>query len=139
MVKNKMKNKYKYAIGFFVVALIIFSLSGTSAKYDNIKAFSGEMVVYKSDACGCCSLWYGYFKNKASSPVTLNIVERMKTPTTMDDIKDKFGVPEGLQSCHTTIIGKYFVEGHIPLEAIEKLLAEQPDIKGIAMPGMPSG
>ena len=37
------------------------------------------------------------------------------------------------------IYGNYFVEGHIPIEAIKKLLVEKPDIKGIAMPGMPSG
>ena len=44
-----------------------------------------------------------------------------------------------MEICHTTIIGDYFVEGHVPLEAVEKLLTEKPDIKGIAMPGMPSG
>ena len=27
----------------------------------------------------------------------------------------------------------------MPLEAVEKLLKEKPDIKGIALPGMPSG
>ena len=31
------------------------------------------------------------------------------------------------------------LEGHVPIEAVEKLLEEQPDIKGIAVPGMPSG
>jgi hypothetical protein len=44
-----------------------------------------------------------------------------------------------MQSCHTTIIGKYFIEGHVPLEAINKLLKEQPSIDGIALPGMPIG
>ena len=36
-------------------------------------------------------------------------------------------------------IGKYFIEGHVPLEAVNKLLKEQPDIDGIALPGMPIG
>ena len=54
-------------------------------------------------------------------------------------IEEQYGVPSELRSCHTTIIGNYFIEGHIPLEAVEKLLKEQPNIKGIAMPGMPSG
>ena len=44
-----------------------------------------------------------------------------------------------MQSCHTTIIDKYFVEGHVPLEAINKLLKERPDIDGLALPGMPIG
>ena len=44
-----------------------------------------------------------------------------------------------MESCHTTVMGNYFVEGHIPLEVVNKLLTEKPDIKGIAMPGMPNG
>jgi len=31
------------------------------------------------------------------------------------------------------------VEGHIPAEVVDKLLAERPPIDGIAMPGMPDG
>ena len=56
-----------------------------------------------------------------------------------NSFKEGHGIPSFLESCHTTIIGNYFVEGHIPLEAVEKLLEEQPDIAGIAMSGMPSG
>ena len=33
----------------------------------------------------------------------------------------------------------YFIEGHVPHDAITKLLAEKPDIKGITVPGMPAG
>ena len=54
-------------------------------------------------------------------------------------IKQKFNIPLEMQSCHTTIMDKYFIEGHVPLEAINKLLKEQPDIDGIALPGMPIG
>jgi hypothetical protein len=32
----------------------------------------------------------------------------------------------------------YFIEGHIPIEAINKLLTEKPKINGIALPEMPS-
>ena len=54
-------------------------------------------------------------------------------------IKQKYTNPIEKQSCHTTIIDKYFIEGHVPIEAINKLLKEQPDIDGIALPGMPIG
>jgi hypothetical protein len=30
----------------------------------------------------------------------------------------------------------YFIEGHIPIEAINKLLTEKPEIDGIALPEM---
>ncbi len=54
-------------------------------------------------------------------------------------IKQKYNIPVEMQSCHTTIMGKYFIEGHVPFEAVNKLLKEQPDIDGIALPGMPIG
>ena len=57
-------------------------------------------------------------------------------------IKQQASVPEELEACHTAIIGserKYVLEGHVPLEAIEKLMSEKPDIRGIATPGMPTG
>jgi hypothetical protein len=37
------------------------------------------------------------------------------------------------------VIGKYVVEGHVPVTPIKRLLAEKPDIKGISLPGMPQG
>ncbi|MFC7156958.1 DUF411 domain-containing protein [Halomarina halobia] len=48
-------------------------------------------------------------------------------------------VPEDVESCHTMDTGSYFVEGHVPREAIGKLAAEEPDIAGIALPDMPAG
>ena len=56
-----------------------------------------------------------------------------------DEVKDEFDIPEDMRSCHTSIIGEYYVEGHVPVEAIWKLLREQPEIDGIALPGMPDG
>ena len=44
-----------------------------------------------------------------------------------------------MQSCHTSILGKYFIEGHVPIEAINKLVKEKPEIDGIVLPGMPIG
>jgi hypothetical protein len=44
-----------------------------------------------------------------------------------------------LQSCHTAIVNGYVIEGHVPVDAIDRLLAEQPDIAGLAVPGMPTG
>jgi hypothetical protein len=54
-------------------------------------------------------------------------------------VKVRLGVPTTLYSCHTAQIGKYIVEGHVPVPAIAKLLEEKPDLKGIAVPGMPAG
>lgn len=44
-----------------------------------------------------------------------------------------------MESCHIVDWGGYYVEGHVPLAAINKLMTEKPDIDGLVMPGMPSG
>jgi hypothetical protein len=54
-------------------------------------------------------------------------------------MKRQLGVPSGVSSCHTAVIGGYFIEGHVPAEDISRLLAEHPDIAGLAVPGMPIG
>ena len=63
----------------------------------------------------------------------------MKPTEDMGSIKEQYGIEEDKQSCHTTVIGDYFVEGHVPLAAVEKLLSEKPAIDGIGLPGMPIG
>lgn len=44
-----------------------------------------------------------------------------------------------LYSCHTILTEHYVIGGHVPFEALNKLVTEQPDITGIALPGMPTG
>jgi hypothetical protein len=57
----------------------------------------------------------------------------------MTRIKQKHNLPDATWSCHTAVIDGYVVEGHIPMAAIEDLLAARPAIDGIALPGMPAG
>ncbi len=56
-----------------------------------------------------------------------------------EDVKVDLNIPDDMWSCHTLLVGGYYVEGHVPVEAIRKLLQEQPEIDGIALPGMPQG
>jgi hypothetical protein len=58
---------------------------------------------------------------------------------TLVEIKNRYQVPEELQSCHTAIVDGYVVEGHVPVREIERLLQERPDVIGIAVAGMPAG
>ena len=48
------------------------------------------------------------------------------------------GVPDAVASCHTGIADGYALEGHVPAEAIVKLLAERPTAVGLALPEMPA-
>ena len=123
--------KYINIMVIAIIALLILSGCGKNGK---TTANAGDKVtVYKSNTCGCCSIYVDYLKGKGKMNVEV---------VNLDDIskiKTQYNIPSMLQSCHTTVIGNYFIEGHIPLEAIQKLMAEKPDILGIAMPGMPSG
>lgn len=119
------------------VLWLLFAKTADSKINPNyLKSFDGEVIevtFYKSTSCGCCGVHANYLKSQGGLKV--NIVNMVDVSA----VKQRFSIPSSLQSCHTAVIGDYFVEGHIPLEAIEKLMSEKPDILGIAMPGMPSG
>jgi hypothetical protein len=48
------------------------------------------------------------------------------------------GIPDDAASCHTAEVDGYLIEGHVPVEAIERLLDERPDAVGLTLPGMPA-
>jgi len=54
-------------------------------------------------------------------------------------IKAQYHIPPELQSCHTAIVDGYVIEGHVPAADVQRLLAERPDVIGLAVPGMPAG
>ena len=90
-------------------------------------------VMYRSSGCGCCLGWVEAMK-RAAMPVRVVDTEDMLA------LKRKNGVPEKLMSCHTTLIGGYVVEGHVPPADIARLLRTRPrGVRGIAVPGMPMG
>lgn len=53
------------------------------------------------------------------------------------DFRASLGVPDSAASCHTAVVDGYAIEGHVPAEAIRRLLTERPDAVGLALPGMP--
>jgi len=55
------------------------------------------------------------------------------------EISRRAGIPADLEGCHTSFIGGYVVDGHVPVNTIRKLLDEKPAIAGITLPGMPPG
>jgi hypothetical protein len=118
----------RYFFLFPILALLVIAGCATQEPSE----FAGtDVTMFKSASCGCCGIYSKYMDDRGFSVDVQN--------TDMDTIKTKYSIPSQLESCHTTIIGDYFVEGHVPIEAIDKLLDEQPDIAGIALPGMPIG
>jgi hypothetical protein len=93
---------------------------------------SRAIKVYKSPYCGCCGAWTKILVQAGYEP------EVFKT-NDLAPVKRRAGVPANLESCHTAFIDGYVVEGHVPVEAIKKMLAERPKIVGIGVPDMPVG
>jgi len=91
-----------------------------------------SVMVYKSPTCGCCSKWIEHLEGNGFEVRSKDIAD--VTP-----VKRMNGVPGNLASCHTAIVGGYFVEGHVPAEDVMKLLEERPEIAGLAVPRMPVG
>ena len=106
---------------------LVFVLAMTPVHADGTKT-----TVYKSPQCGCCGFYVKYLRANGFD-VTVNDMEDV-TP-----LKERFRIHDDLWSCHTTVIGDYLIEGHVPIEAVNRLLAEKPAIRGIALPGMPGG
>jgi hypothetical protein len=64
---------------------------------------------------------------------------RVEDVADVEPVKRRLGIPTDVTSCHTAQVGGYIVEGHVPADAIDRILAERPDIAGLAVPGMPEG
>ena len=91
------------------------------------------MSVYRDPSCGCCEAWAELARDAGYQ---VRLIDQPDMPA----IKRQYGVPDELLSCHTTIVGGFAVEGHVPLGDVDRLLKERPaGVKGLAVPGMPRG
>jgi hypothetical protein len=95
-------------------------------------ADSKDMTVWKSPWCGCCEAW-------SEAMQAAGYTVRIENREDLAPIKAKAGVPADMEGCHTAMIDGYFLEGHVPLSSVQRLLSERPAIAGLAVPGMPSG
>ncbi|OOZ42243.1 hypothetical protein BOW53_01185 [Solemya pervernicosa gill symbiont] len=91
-----------------------------------------EINIYNSPSCGCCYGWSAHMENNGYTVTSHN-------QHNMQPIKNVLGIPTEVQSCHTAKIGGYIIEGHVPASDIKRLLVERPEIRGLAVPGMPMG
>lgn len=91
-----------------------------------------QMTVHRHPSCGCCGGWVAHMR-QAGFPVQVVNVQDVMAP------KRRLGVPDSQASCHTTEVGGYVVEGHVPASDILRLLREKPRARGLVLPGMPLG
>jgi hypothetical protein len=91
-----------------------------------------KMVVHKSATCGCCGGWAK--RMREAGYAVEEVIE-----ADMAAVKARLGVPEKMNACHTAKLDGYLIEGHVPAQAISRLLSERPKVLGLAAPGMPMG
>ena len=90
------------------------------------------ITVWKDPNCGCCGAWVEHLRRNG-------FVATVIETSDVQSIKAQRAVPAELASCHTAEIGGYTIEGHVPAQAILRLLAEKPAGRGLAVAGMPIG
>jgi len=121
------KKKAILVIGILIiVTLVVYALN------PDTNSNGTKITIYKTLTCGCCEEFITELQDNGFN-LDIKVEDNIKV------IKEKYQISPDMESCHTSIMGNYFLEGHIPVEAINKLLAEQPEIDGIALPGMPTG
>lgn len=98
---------------------------------------SGERVadakaitIWRDPNCGCCDAYAEYLEANGFSVTRIDDRD-------FDKRSIEAGVPQQGIGCHLAEIDGYVVSGLVPVEIIERLVSERPDITGITLPGMP--
>jgi hypothetical protein len=91
-----------------------------------------KVDIHKSPSCDCCAKWIAHMRKNGFN---VEIHEEANISAS----RKKLGMPDEFGSCHTSKIGNYVVEGHVPAADIKQLLKEKPKALGLAVPSMPPG
>ena len=78
-------------------------------------ASKNKVAVYMSPTCGCCKKWVSHLENNGFEVESIY-------ENNMRSIKTQYKISQKNTSCHTGIIGSYFIEGHVPASDIKELL-----------------
>ena len=98
----------------------------------NKNEVKADITVYKKVSCQCCARWVAHLRDNNLQVKVINVQQT-------SPIQNELGIPSLLSSCHTAVAGNYIIEEHISVDLIYRLLNEQPDARGLSVPGMPIG
>lgn len=120
-----------------VYVLVLMAMIGAayvSASEPVPAAHSDVFTVYKHPLCFCCKKWVQHLNHAG---LQTDVAYRGD----MSKVKGVWGVPQGMESCHTAVWhGEYVFEGHVPARFIRQFLAAPPEGSfGLSVPGMPEG
>ena len=109
-----------------VLALMVGAMPAASLAQEQV------VTVHKDPGCGCCTGWVQHLQGAG---FTTKVIETRN----LAPVRRQLGVPDDLAGCHTAEVAGYVIEGHVPADAIRRLLEERPIAQGLAVPGMPAG
>ena len=118
--------------GMTGAAVLIGGATGILSSSAEPAGSRGAVTLYKNPQCGCCE---GYADHLRENGFAVNAVPTNDLLT----MAQKYGITDEATPCHISLIGGYVVGGHIPIQVVNRLLAEKPQITGINLPGMPTG
>ena len=98
------------------------------------KAEPVQIEVAKTASCGCCSAWVDHLQANGFEVIAHDVSHQQ-----LNGIKARLDIDPVLTSCHTAMVDGYFIEGHVHADEIRSLLAEEPEARGLTVPGMPIG
>ncbi len=116
-----------------VIAVVLVAFAGGWLYAGRTPLVDGtKVVMYQNPACGCCSKWAAHME-------ATGFTGEIHKTDQLNSIKQREGITPETASCHTSMVDGYLVEGHVPAREIARLITDRPDVKGIAVPGMPMG
>jgi len=135
-----MKSVVKPALAAFICSLAFFLLAHSAHAqssfwddYENTATEPTNIIVYRSESCGCCKRWIEHLEKH-------NFVIEDHVVSNPHQVKEALGLPYQLGSCHTAIVNDYVIEGHVPANDIKTLISTNPrHIAGLSVPQMPHG
>jgi len=119
----------RQALGGAAGAMLLLAGGDAAA----VPAAARDMTIYRDPGCGCCLGWAAHARRAGFRTRVIDAPD-------MAQVKRRLGVPAALHSCHTALVAGLVVEGHVPLDRVERLLRGRPaTVRGVAVPGMPVG
>jgi hypothetical protein len=113
-------------------AQLVSTTRGIQDQQTPLKPIVLNATVYHSPDCNCCGGWIDHLKTQGFKITDFSVPD-------IETIKQKYNVPDNLSSCHTAIVNRYVIEGHVPADDIKRLLQEKPNVVGLSVPQMPVG
>src|SRR5260221_4505962 len=110
-----------------MLTLLAGATAGIISTSSRAAVESKPVTLYKDPQCGCCE---GYADYLRSNGFAVSIVPTHDLPL----LDEKYGIPTELSPCHISLIGGYFVGGHVPIEVVKRLLSRKPPITGLTLP-----